>query len=223
MRGGGARTGGYRNRVASSRRGPVQELKFWDLVKPSSVVNQTWTEIWTSVNLVQQGANADQRIGRNIWIKGLNIKGDVKAVSDSLSGVLSSDQYVRVAIVLDTQCNGASPASTDIWESTDIAGTAVPECDQWRNLEKSSRFRILYDKVMQMNQFVCAGASGNTLTGAKTMRFKVNKKMNLKIEFDSSTGFIGDLSSNNISVWAVKNQTANTVDLSGNVRIRFDG
>lgn len=220
--GGGYRTGGYRNRVGSARGRGLQELKFFDDKAGPAAINDTWTTVNQSLNQVTQGANAYQRIGRCIYLRSLHIRGVVTAIQDAIDAETTCGGLMRLVIVLDTQCNGAAAAAADIWDAMDSAGpAAVLPVNQLRNLEKSSRFRVVYDRMMNLNQYI-AGQSTNTMSGEKQVPFKLNKKLNLKLEFDSSTGGIGDLTSNNLAMFAVR-EGGYAVSLSCVSRIRFDG
>lgn len=219
-RGGGYRTGGYRNRVASARRYGMQELKFFDTTFQVNPVSTSWLNtVGVGLNMVRQGSDANQRIGRCIYIKSLFAKGIVE-----VSGIQSSTaetgagNIFRIAIVLDTQCNGSAPVAGDIWQT----GSGEPIND-FRNLEKSSRFRILYDKLKIVNQDIGGTGTTDAITANRVMPFKISKKMNLKVEFDDSTGAIGDLTTNNLYLWVARLGGGAAALMKCKVRIRYDG
>lgn len=213
--GGGYRTGGFKNRASSMRRGNNQELKYRDYGVAALGIGITWTQIHSTVCAVPIGTGADDRIGRKIFLRSMHIKGHLEFANDNTTGAQTSDNAVRLVVVLDTQCNKAAAAATDIWEP----GTS--DIVEFRNLEKASRFRVLYDKLHYGNQNI-AGTSTTIFSGSYSKYLNINKKLNIPVEADAATGVVGSLTTNNIMVFAVKGGNG-VVTYTGETRIRFDG
>lgn len=94
---------------------------------------------------ISQGSNIDQRIGRKIQVKSLEILGTVflPPIYGQPSQSFSMMETHHMWIVIDTQTNGSQVGKeSDIWQVTPWTGGL---CDSlaFRNLGNSNRFRIL--------------------------------------------------------------------------------
>ncbi len=94
----------------------------------------------------------------------------------------------------DKQCNGAAASVTDILESNNY--------NSFRNLANNKRFKILYSKIYAWNA-TCIAASVATPDNAARMVIKdyqvnIAKKVFIPVEYDSTTGTITEIKSNNI-------------------------
>lgn len=215
--GGGYRTGGFRNRVAVARGGGVQELKFIDTEIATGFTSNWVNCSGVSLHMVTQGSGASQRIGRCIYIKYIYFKGYFICDDSEEPTADDAGNMFRFAIVEDKQCNGALPGVTDIWEASGAAPT------QFRNLEKSSRFRVHYDRTYNANRYI-AGEGTNIHMGGKVIPVKFRKRVNIKIEFDASTGNIGDIANTALYIFACGTGESSVGGvLRGNARIRYSG
>lgn len=105
--------------------------------------------VWASLNPtpqkclngVTQGHAEDERIGKSYLIKSLQIKYIVLIPGTITSATHDGEIFVRLAIVLDSQTNGAQMDPEDPWEPTDSNPLLA-----WRDLESTTRFRVLMDK-----------------------------------------------------------------------------
>ena len=110
-----------------------------------------------------------------------------------------------------TKCNGASAGVTEILESTDF--------QSFNNLANKQRFRILMDRTVDVNVPGMGGdGASNDILGA-TYYDSFYQKVNIPIEFDSTTGAITEVKSNNIGVLAIS-QTG-SARLESKMRLRF--
>lgn len=92
-----------------------------------------------SVNLspIAQGDGPSDRTGNSVFARSLNIKGQIIF---NASG--STTQFMRVAVVLDTQQVGdTSPAYTDLYSSAAYNAHV--------NVNTAGRFKILYSKTIE--------------------------------------------------------------------------
>ncbi len=96
-----------------------QEKKFKDTVVADAVVSATGF-ISTSLNLVVQGVDEEERIGRKIIIRSISARFEVFLPSLSNIADLDGGDVVRIMIFIDKQANGAMPSVTDILETGHI-------------------------------------------------------------------------------------------------------
>lgn len=173
------------------RRFKVGELKFLDNSITDASIASAGTIVEDSVLGIAQGVGPGQRVGRQITVKKLMWRYNVENPSTSGSGGKSPD-VVRLILYLDKQCNGAAAVVGDILESADY--------QSFRNPCNSGRFQILMDRTHQLNAAGGAGdGTSNDFVGIGHSE-TFFKDVNIKVEFNSTTGAITELTSNNIGV-----------------------
>ncbi len=153
---------------------------------------------------IAQGDAENQRTGRTITIRGIHIRGYFEFAENATQ----STETVRMMIVLDKQCNGTAAVATDILE------TDNPRA--FKNLANTSRFVTLLDRYFTMNALNADAASNY---GAFKLPFIYNKKCSIPIHYNSTTGVIAEIRSNNI-LTLIANEDQN-VALKATARVRF--
>ncbi len=167
---------------------------------------------------IKQGTGEQERIGRKCTITNIYMKLSFRWLVNSASIALSSaamDEVVRVIIYWDKQCNGAAASNDDIL-ADDIYNA-------YRDLSNIKRFRILYDKTKTWTTpGLPDGISDNIARVQKTYEVKIAKKVFIPIEYDSVTGAITEIKSNNIGllVWT-KHGGRMKMEQGSQVRLRF--
>ncbi len=201
------RTSGYYGRYLP---GKAQELKFHDLDITDADVAVNGTIIEPSCNLIAQGVTESQRIGRKCTIKSINWRFNIQL--DNGVATQTTGETVRIILYLDKQANGAAATVTAILEADDY--------QSFNNLANKSRFRTLMDRTFDLN---VQAASGNGTTD-DTSRFAVNdafyKKCNIPIEYDSTTGALTEIRSNNIGV-LILGRFGTQASFLSKMRLRF--
>lgn len=197
------RTGGFYGRYS----GKAPELKFHDISLSDSSISSGGSILLDSWNKIAQGVTESQRVGRKIRIKKIMWRG--KWDLPTTTTVSQTSDTIRVILYLDKQCNGATAAVTDVLESASI--------NAFRNLANSGRFSILWDRYVTV---VCPSGAGSTTTyGEQTRKFFFSKSCDIPVEFDSTTGAITEIKSNNIGLLVVSD--GGFINLVSRVRIRF--
>lgn len=131
-------------RAARSRsRAIKQEIKKQDIeLKSGAVDSSAW--IVDQVVQVAQGIAQNQRTGRTIFVKGVGIRGGCNH-----SGLGLVNQWIRVIIFVDRQqIADTKPLGTDVMNE---ATNAENQVLTFLNREKTPRFKILYDRILQMS------------------------------------------------------------------------
>lgn len=198
------RTGGNWGRYSGSN----AELKFHDVDLNDTNVASAGT-VTPSINLIPQGVTEITRVGRKCTLK--KISWNIRIITIAGSSEASSD-VVRFILFQDKQCNGATAAVLDILETADFLS--------FRNLSNTGRFRILWDKFVQMNH-TAAGGNGTAIETVEHAQFLTyHKDVNIPLEFDATTGAITEIRSNNIGVLMISQ--GNTISLlDSKFRLRF--
>lgn len=176
-----------------------QELRFH--VK---VVNATTSAVTTvtfdDMLLIPQDGTESGRIGQTVKIAALSMNVQL-GLAAALSGTIGdADGHTgfRVVLVQDKQANGATASFTDVFESSGL--------QTYRNRENLKRFKVLYDRVINVNSagMALVNAAGDGIDyyqPQKEVPFKVVFPMRgMEIDFDSSatTGATATRRSNNL-------------------------
>ncbi len=201
------RTAGYYGRFS----GPgAIELKFHDLDVDDAAIAAGATIAEDSCNTIAQGVTEVTRIGRKCTIRQIGWKWNIKLPVTAPATGAQSDT-VRVILYIDKQCNGATAATTGILETADY--------QSFNNLANKSRFRTLMDRTYTLNVQAASGDGAANDISEYSIDDSFYKKCNIPIEFDSTTGAITEVRSNNIGVMLVgKNGLA---VFESKMRLRF--
>jgi len=185
------------------------ELKFFDTTLSYNVDFTAEVPATGQVCLIPQGVTESTRVGRKCVIKSIGVKAIVNCTYGAGTTVKGC---TSMWLVLDKQCNGAAAAATDVTD-----GGPLPYAQM--NLANSSRFVILkrWDHVW----YPKAGVS--TAWGDESRFINYFKKCNIPLEFDSTTGAITEIKSNNVFLLAGCSGSPldDLVSVAGNVRLRF--
>ncbi len=171
---------------------------------------------------IAQGTTDVARLGRKITVKGVYI-------AATLSGITQTSTLAnycgRISLVLDTQANGATVTTPNIFNNTigvwaDIAGK--PSLNPV-NLRQKARFKLLWTKDVV---FYVTGGAGE---GAADSTFhypgyciKKFVKLDLPVVYDSTTGAITEIRSNNLLLMMHGDET-NKMKANCHCRLFFVG
>lgn len=202
------RRGGFYGRFPPSG----NEVKFFDTQVSFTV--DTTGEVPTSgqLCLVPQGVTESTRVGRKMVIKSLTMHGQM-FTTYGVAASANSTGTTSVYLVLDKQANGAAAAITDIFTSN-VVPTSV------RNMAYSERFVIL--KKWEHAWYPSAGVSAAFADTSRVIKFY--KKLEIPVEFSSTTGAITEIKSNNLFLCGGASGNGaidDTVTFAATCRIRF--
>ena len=164
----------------------------------------------TSLVGAAQGAGDSQRVGRRIIVRSIQVRGTFLAVPTT-SANFSGTVYLY--LVQDTQCNGANPATTDIFTGTDMGAAML-------NIENTQRFRILKKWVVSFNAMAGVSAAYNNIS----RHIEWYKRCHMPVQFTATTGATTSVASNNLVLVAgvTPNGADDDITFSGTIRIRYD-
>lgn len=186
-----------------------EELKFFDSTLGAVSFTAAGNIYAASVNLIPQGDGAQERDGRGVTVKSIEIRGAMALPSTPTAS--DTADICRVIVYLDTQCNGSSATTAEILASADLLA--------FENLQSGSRFKMLYDKVTTLNAWAGGGSTFLSRQVYDFMHFK--KKVAIPVLFDNTAGAItvSNVKSNNIGILLIS-ESANA-DFECNVRLRY--
>ena len=207
-----ARTVGFYGRY----KGPSAELKFFD-VNLSSKPGLNGSIFASSLNLIPQGTTESERIARKAVIKSIDIRYDLKKAEATGADLNNTTTLFRMIIYKDKQANGSAATVTDILEANLIHSHF--------NLANKGRFVILKDKTYELNAIAAASKTASTITyGTVSLYDRYKKSCSIPIEFDSTTGALTEIRSNNLGILVfVGNSLTGDTTLSIKCRLRYVG
>lgn len=194
--------------VARLRRGLDIEKKFFDTAISFNYDSTGEVPATGQLNLIPQGVTESTRVGRKCTVNSIQCRLNC-IFTPGANTTGCTTQYL--ILVLDTQCNGAAAAVTDVFTSTTLSTAMI-------NLANSERFKILKRWTFKLQ----AGAGVQTAFGQDQFQLEYYKKCRVPLEFSSTTGAITELKSNNLFFIAgTDTETDDLVQCAGTVRLRF--
>lgn len=176
---------GFRSGFTQSKLG---EWKFNDIAVNNT--NQFTTANAYGLNLIAQGTDANQRIGRDITMKRITWRMQLVRAS---GGTASTAQY-RIMLVYDKQTNGVAATYNDVTVSQ---GNVVYSALQPINLNWRERFVVLKDYHGVLSQFDDTGMS---------KIIKGNWKGSLPVRYQGAGGTIADVNTGALYLMVVNDQ-----------------
>lgn len=152
---------------------------------------------------IAQGASVNQRVGKKVMLKNLQIRGQVQA------GTAGTIADYAVIIVYDRRPTGSLPAVTDI--------LVTANSNSFNNDANSGRFKIIrrWDGVV----LSASGAPTNSLAAVDFSQFI--KLKGLPMVFKAAgTGAIGDIEEGALYILTVGSQAAGTAAASAPLAFR---
>ncbi len=183
-------------------------MKFHDVDIDDAVVSVAGT-IQAGVNLIPQGVTEKTRVGRKCVIRKIQWRWSSFLPSTSTPG--STTDVVRMILYQDKQANGAAAGVTDILETDDY--------QSFLNLANSGRFKILVDRLISHVSKSGAYDGTNDQFGENVVNGSYYKNCFIPIEFDSTTGAVTEIKSNNLGVLLVGQTGVATFNSA--IRLRF--
>ncbi len=203
------------------------EKKFVDY----SVTGDAFTSIWAggemdegtalSLSAVAQGDGESQRDGRVYHIHSVHVRGQIKRAALEGQTAPISDAVARIALVWDTQTNGAQLNAEDVM----LTIGAASDVYSWRNLQFSKRFIVLKDKTFRVasNNQTNEGASNLFANGDILIPFKINKtfKKPIKVRCKATTATVAAITDNSLHL--IGTATTTGCNITYESRVRFTG
>ncbi len=230
---GRTRTYSRRNRFRSNRRtgGFLGiETKFYDqkLVAKALIATADGSGIETDpsatilLNTTTQGDGEQQRDGRRMIMKSIFVTGTVTIPPAGDQTVNESVPNISIWMVLDTQTNGATIVSENVFLNPTADGQGATSL--LRNLQFSSRFKILAKTNFTMPTPSTAGDSTNFDQQGVTRKWSMYVDLkNLPVLFSNTTETVANITDNSLHILASATSTTMGPVLTYNSRLRFVG
>lgn len=176
------------------------------------------------LNGIAQGDGESQRDGRKVTITRIDVHGTVVYRHPSTED--NALPEVRILLVLDTQTNGAQ------FNSEDVLVTGGEAVEGFRNLQHSTRFRVLAETWVKPRGSGDAIAYNSTATDEIVrctdyrFPFKFGKDLNLSVTYKDTGATVASITDNSLHIMAIKgggNYGSGQPTLAYSSRIRFVG
>jgi len=215
------------------------ELKYFDSSQSFVVPEAT---AWASteadpttllcLNGVAQGDLMNERNGSKINMKSIEITGIVDFPVQSDVSAPFNGTVVNIALVLDTQTNGAQLNGEDVYVNTRTGTDTYLTATPLRNMSYTERFKVLKTKTI-MHIPGSIGRDGAlaadpilTYVSGKRYPFKMFvdlKDLPVKWKTDATTGVIGGIIDNSLHLLCNATGNENDPRLVYQARLRFYG
>lgn len=187
-----ARTGGNLGWQSEKKWIDIDDITTGGYIAPlwnylDAVIPTTWQMANCPV-IIQQGTSANGRIGNRVLIKEIMVRGILSLPSQT--NVTNMRDTVDIALIEDTQCNGAQPNATDIFYR-DIR-------DSFLNLNNNNRFKILYRKTFMFNTDGIVPTGAAYSSSPLRVLVDINVRCNIPITYSNTTGALSERRTNNI-------------------------
>ncbi len=209
-RAGYLRKSGYYGRYNGT---PGSELKFHHADLGLNPIAQAG-DIVTSLNLIPQGVEEDERIGRKCTIKQINLRWTLTLPEAIVQTTPLAGDVVRVMCILDKQANGSAATVGSVLQQVNYHG--------WNNMANSSRYKTLMDRSYVLDYKTLASHTAARVDMSEVLiEDSFYKKCHYPLEFNGTTGAIAEIRSNNLFMLYIAR--TGVVQIAGSCRVRFEG
>lgn len=213
------------------------EYKFADqLISPTLVVaTVAGAEVdpatTNCLNAVAEGDGESERIGRKYTITSVHVQGAVYRQNRNGQTEFGDANWVKIALIQDTQTNAAQLNSEDVFKSIGSGALA------FKNLQYAKRFKILHQETVAVpagcgawklaSQDLMTGTfTGSYDTAGTAVPFSFNKKLNIPVLCKGTSANVSDITDNSLHMIAMSNLSAandSGIEIVYQSRVRFVG
>lgn len=175
------------------------EMKYFDTELASTAittVTTTWPAgtikdpaVFLTLCVPTVGAAINQRIGREIKVMKIKIKGTILVGTQAAQGAADNGAQIRYVLVQDMQTNAAAMTGAQLFTDGGAAETTI---NAFQNLNNFGRFKVLKDKTINISNSNIAGSptTGDLVQSGWKRPFKcnVNFKEPVRIRFNATNG-----------------------------------
>jgi len=165
------------------------EVKTYDSKTTISSIGATWFNLDQPFFDIVEGPEDDARIGNKITVVAIMVKGIIRTIS-------TRGTAVRVMLVLDKICGGATVASSVFMDASN-------DIYSFNDINSSNRFVKLMDKTIDVPVSGIAYTSADVLAGGEASKSfqKYKTNLNIEVNYKATAGVITDLTTSNLMLW----------------------
>jgi hypothetical protein len=188
-------------------------------------VASTGTGFLKAINVPDQGSGASERDGRAANMLSVHVQGELHWSQDPDDVDVAAP--VRVFLLLDTQNNATTMAAhnmAEVFELTHATAT-IPDALAFRNLEHTSRYKILADKTYYPPSLAMWDATKGHI-GIKRV-FEIHKPLGFQTHYNATSGTDSNIITDNAlflcALQVTADATPRAVVMNALTRLRFSG
>jgi len=204
------------------------EMKYFDagiaLTAIPSVAAWTGTEFdpvtLNTLCVPTVGAAINQRIGREVKVMKIKIRGHIVCASQSGQAVQDNPTQIRLALVQDMQTNATQAQGEQVFTPTSLTDTAPLT---FQNIDNFGRFKVLKDKsILIQNPNSTFGATVSQCGLITQFKMNVNFRVPVSVRFNATNGgTVADIVDNSFHVMANSSSVELVPQLAYLVRVCY--
>lgn len=204
------------------------EYKFVDQTKGATllVATNSGAEIDPAtnncLNAVPVGDTESARDGRKYTITGCHIRGVLYRQNRNGQTEGGDANFVTLALVLDTQTNGAQAQSEEVFTIPSGGVASLP----FQNLQNSQRFKVLWKRTIVVPAGNIAYDGTDMEAAGTAVPFSIDKPLKTIVNCTGTGATVADIADNSLHLIAfadVSAANANGIEIKYNSRVRFVG
>ncbi len=168
------------------------------------------------------GTGINQRVGRQVTIKKVKIRGYIQCVSQTDQTTADNAAQCRVQLVMDKQTNGAPMQGEELMATP--TATAISAVLSFQSTANFGRFQVIKDKQFTLQNPNMSHDGTNIEQAAIVRYFKMNwtPRGGLKVRFNATGGStVADIVDNSLHIIANCSNVALAPTLSYNCRVTY--
>ncbi len=174
------------------------------------------------MNTVVQGDGESNRDGRKITMKNIYIQGHIDVPLKANQTATNQAFICMVALVLDTQTNGATIASENVF--TNPGASIKTAAQPFRNLQFTKRFRVLKRLEIQGHQQEAVWDGTNLEFMGYQLPFKIYVDLkNIRVLYSATTETVANITDNSLHLIAFVSNTGQAPTINYHSRLRYVG
>lgn len=175
------------------------------------------------ISVPAQGDSESERDGRQYTLKSCFVSGTCRMTTNADEADPEAQSGVFVALVLDTQANGATIDSEKVFSTPSTVASAMLPIPL-RNLQYSKRFKVLDSKYIPAGGAYAFGDGANTgsVAGQQEMPFTLSWKGNIVCDSSGTTANVSAAADNALHVLMTQGGPY-AMTFAGKSRVRFVG
>ncbi len=173
------------------------------------------------LNTVIQGDGESNRDGRKCTFQSCFVKGLITCAAQANITAGLGATKVYIALVLDTQTNGAQLNSEDVFKNDSASGSMA--ASPMRNMQFTQRFRILDTAELIMADPNISYDGTNIEMNGIMQAFQLSTNLTFSSTYSATTETIANITDNSLHIIAFCNALGLVPKISYNARVRFVG
>ncbi len=159
--------------------------------------------------VIPAGTSESERVGRKIRLTAFQMRYSI--ILGNTTTPTSTSSQVRIMVILDKQCNGTAPTVGNVLEFADY--------QSYRNLSKTTRFNILYDRCHALNSVSGSYDGSNDQFGQVVAKGQCYRKLHAQVQYNADTGVLTSMTQTNLCLLLISDNTF--CNFKSKIRIRY--